>query len=289
MTGNIRVLRKNQELRCDAVEFRSNTRILQMRGNVFAVDSTHSATMFAGRADYFLNNDSVYLTINPRVHFWDPNSTDTITIFGRIITYATQSGVARSIDNVRIVGSDFVSYADTVFFFSETETAIKFGNTRIEHENSVITGDTVNILFDGNAMKEFYVVSNPLAKTVEEERGDSVFMEMHGDTLRFLLDDNRISQIISERNASVKRFSQTDPDRINRMWGERIETTIAEEGDNSLGKDVRVLSVVQGNARAIYYDAETRNESSGDTLKLFFDGDGVSRIRISGRVKGRIE
>jgi len=289
MTGNIKVLRENQELRCDSLTFRSNTRILQMRGNVFAVDSTHSATMFSGRADYFLNNDSVFLSRSPRVHFWEQNSTDTITIFGRTITYASETGIARARDSVRIVGSDFVSHADTAFFFAETETAIKFGNTRIEHDNSTVTGDTVHIFFEESSVKEFFVVSNPLAKTIEEERGDSIVMEMVGDTLRFLLEDQRISQIISERNASVIRFHQDTPEKINRMWGERIITTIADENDNSLGENVRVLSVVKGNARAIYHDADSRNESSGDTLKLFFNNDGVSRIRISGNVKGRIE
>jgi lipopolysaccharide export system protein LptA len=288
MSGNIRVLRDKQELRCDSAEFRSSGKTLQMRGNVFAVDSNHSATMFSGRADYFIRNDSVFLSQNPRIHFWDPSSTDTITVFGRTITYASEAGIARSADSVRIVGRDFVSVADTGYYFAKTETGMTFGEARIDYESSSsVEGDTIHFILKDNILTEFFVVGNPLGKTREkEERGDSVFMELAGDTLRFFIEDQRIKQILSENNAAILRFRQNNEEKADRMWGERILTTLdcSDCGDNN-----NISSIVQGNARAVYYDGNMRNESAGDTLKLFFDDDGVSSIIILGNVKGRIQ
>ena len=285
MTGNIKVLNDKQELRCDTAEFRSNEKKLQLRGNVFAVDTNYLATMLSQKADYFIKNDSVFLSENPRIHFWDKSSPDTITVFGKTISYASETGIAVAADSVRVVGTDFVSFADTGYYFAKTQTAMTVGKPRIERENSEVSGDTVHIIFRENVLDEFFVVGNPMGKTKEFEEGDSVFMEMVGDTLRFLIEDGKISQILSEKNASITRFQQDSRERPDKMWGEKIITTIdcKDCGEN------KVSSIVEGNAKAIYYDAKSRNESSGDTLKLFFDDDGVSRVVISGKVKGRVE
>jgi lipopolysaccharide export system protein LptA len=285
MTGNIKVLREKQELRCDTAEFRSNDKKLQLRGNVFAVDTSYLATMFSEKADYFLKNDSVFLSQNPRIHFWDKTSPDTITVFGKTINYASETGIARAADSVRVVGKDFVSFADTGYYFAKTQTAMTVGKPKIVQENSEVSGDTIHIFFRENVLDEFFVVGNPLGKTKEIENGDSVFMEMVGDTLRFLIEDGKISQILSEKNASITRFREENKERPDKMWGEKITTTI----DCQDCDDNKISSVVEGSAKAIYYDQKSKNESSGDTLKLFFDDNGVSKIIISGKVKGRLE
>jgi hypothetical protein len=69
------------------------------------------------------------------------------------------------------------------------------------------------------------------------------------------------------------------------MWGDRILTLL----DYKNCEDCKVLSTVSGNAKAIYFDDKTKNESSGDTLQLFFGNKGVNRVIISGKVKGRIQ
>ena len=358
MQGNIKVLRNKQELRCDTGDFRSNGRILHLRGNVFAVDSNHSATMFAGSADYSIDNDSVFLAQNPRIHFWDAASTDTITIFSQTMNYTSRTGIARAEKNVRVVGTDFTAFADRGLYFAETERAMLVGGRpRIEYLNeAVASGDTIHIIFKNNTLTEFYVVGgrpqidyldqskvvgdtiramvennaitefyvvggrpqidyldqssvvgdtiramvsnntitefyvvgSPIGTTREEEAGDSVFMEMTGDTLRFLIGDGQIDQIISERNAQIKRFRQGGEEQADKMWGSRITTTLNCD-NHDCGEGNNIMSVVSGDARAIYYDADMRNESAGDTLKLFFDDNGVSRVRILGRVKGRVE
>jgi hypothetical protein len=111
-------------------------------------------------------------------------------------------------------------------------------------------------------------------------------MELTGDTIRFLIGDGQIDKIISEVNAEIKRFKQSEEERADKMWGKRIVTTL---NCTDCGDGNSVLSEVLGEARAIYFDGNTRNESAGDTLKLFFDDNGVSRVRISGGVKGRVE
>lgn len=285
MTGNIRVLRNRQYLSCDSAEFYSNGKTLRLKGRVFAIDTSYCTTMFSGSADYFVKNDSVFLSKNPKIHFWDSVSTDTITVIGKKMNYASQSGIARAIDSVKIIGTDFVSTADTGFYFSQTEKGMLVGSPRIEYENSSVKGDTVHILFKNSSLDEFFVVGNPVGETKEEENGDSVFTELTGDTLKFFVEDKKISQILSEKNASFKRFRQDKEITSDKMWGDRILTLL----DYKECEDCKVLSTVSGNAKAVYFDNKTKNESSGDTLQLFFGGDGVNRVIISGKVKGRIQ
>lgn len=285
MTGNIRVLRNRQYLTCDSAEFYSNGKNLRLKGRVFAVDTNYCTTMLSGNADYFVKNDSVFLSKNPKIHFWDSVSTDTVTIIGKKMNYASQSGIARAIDSVKITGTDFVSVADTGFYFSQTEKGMLVGSPRIEYENSSVKGDTVHILFKNSALDEFFVVGNPVGKTKEEENGDSVFTELTGDTLKFLVENKKISQILSEKNASFKRFKRDKEITSDKMWGDRILTLL----DYRNCEDCKVLSTVSGNAKAVYFDNKTKNESSGDTLQLFFGDNGVNKVVISGKVKGRIQ
>jgi len=287
MFGNIKVLRNKQELRCDTTEFRSSGKTLQLRGKVFGVDTNYCATMLAGKADYSIRNDSVFLSVKPKIHFWDSTTTDTITIISKTMNYTSKTGIAKADNNVKITGTDFVAFADTGFYFAQTERGLMVGNPRIEYQdNSSVSGDTIHIIFKDNALTEFYVVGNPIGKTKEEENGDSTFMELTGDTIRFLLGDGQIDQIISEKNAQIKRFRQGKEETADKMWGKRIVTTLNCE---DCGEGNKVLSVVSGNAKAIYFDGGTRNESAGDSLKLFFDDNGVTKVQILGKVKGRVE
>jgi lipopolysaccharide export system protein LptA len=285
MSGNIKVLRNKQELKCDFAEFRSKGKVLQLKGKVFAVDTNYCATMTAGTADYFINNDSVFLTKCPKIYFWDSISTDTFTIAGNIMNYTSKTGIARAADSVKINGADFVSFADSGYYFADDKKGMLTGNPRIEYENSSVKGDTIHILFGETSLNEFFVIGNPVANSSEDENGDSTFMELIGDTLRFLIQDQKISQILSEKNSSFKRFKKDKEDVADKMQGERILTFL----NNKDIENYKMLSIVEGNAKAIYFDQKTKNESSGDTLKLFFDDDGVNKIIILGKVKGRVE
>lgn len=293
MFGNIKVLRNKQELQCDTTEFRSSGKMLQLRGKVWGVDTNYCATMLSGKADYSIRNDSVFLSVKPIIHFWDSTTTDTISIFSKTMNYTSKTGIAKANENVKITGTDFVAFADTGFYFAETERGLMVGNPRIEYQNnSSVSGDTIHVLFKNNALTEFFVVGNPIGKTSEEEKSsdsagiDSTFMELTGDTIRFLLGDRQIEQIISEQNAQIKRFRLGCEETSDKMWGKRIVTTL---NSTDCGEGNNVSSVVSGNAKAIYYDNKTRNESAGDSLKLFFDDNGVTKVQILGKVKGRVE
>ena len=284
MSGNIKVLRNKQELTCDFAEFYSNGKILQLKDNVFAVDSNYRATMFSGKADYFVKTDSVFLAQNPKIHFWEFASADTITVLGKTMNYTSKTGIARADENVKIIGTDFVSFSDTGYYFADTKKGMLIGKKpRIEYDNSSVIGDTIHILFGESSLDEFFVIGNPIAKSREENGGDSVFMELSGDTLRFFIKEQKISQILSEKNATFKRFRQNNETLTDKTWGERILTLLDYEDCD----DCKIFSVVQGNAKAVYFDDKTKNESSGDTLKMFFDDNGVTQVIISGKVKGR--
>lgn len=298
MYGNIKVLRNKQELHCDTAEFRSSGKTLQLRGKVFGVDTNYCATMLAGKADYSIRNDSVFLSKNPVIHFWDSTTTDTISIFSKTMNYTSKTGIAQADKDVRIAGTDFTAFSDTGFYFAQTERGLMLRSPRIEYqEESSVKGDTIHIIFQNNALTEFYVVGNPVGKTREGGsfgsidslsliENDSTFMELTGDTLRFLLGNKQIDQIISENNAQIIRFKKDAEETADKMWGKRIVTTLNCEDCNDESK---VVSVVSGNAKAIYFDGETKNESAGDTLKLFFDNNGITRVQILGKVKGRVK
>lgn len=287
MFGNIKVLRNRQELRCDTVEFRSDGKMLQLRGNVWGVDTNYCATMVAGKADYSIRNDSVFLSVKPQIHFWDSTNTDTITILSRTMNYTSKTGIARADKNVRAIGTDFTAFAAKGLYYAQTQKGLMLGEPRIEYKDeSTVKGDTIHILFNENVLSEFFVVGKPIGDTRNIENGDSVFMELTGDTLRFVLGDGKLDRIVAQENAIVERFTRKTADRRDKMWGQQILTDV---NCTDCGDGNTVSSVVSGNSKAIYYDSDVKNESAGDSIKLFFGDDGVSRVQILGKVKGRLE
>lgn len=279
MTGNIRVLRDEQELLCDSASFLSDGNVLQLRGKISAVDRGLSTSLFAGEVDYFVDTDSVVLRYDPRVSFSSEDSDDTVSIVGEKMVYLSKTGAAQACDSVRIFSSEFVCHADTGYYFSETERGLLVGNPRLTHEEASIVGDSIHIFFEQEQLESFTVVGDPTGHQYEVSNGDTTVTTLQGDTLRFELNDGNIETIYTERNATFQRSSKATEDFPDRIWGDRIVTVLDTGG-------IGGVSRASGKARAQYRDAESRNEVVGDTIIISFDTLSVYQVGIIGAVQG---
>jgi len=120
--------------------------------------------------------------------------------------YAGESNTAASLDSVLFLGADFTGYADTAFFYLNSEEGLLIGSRpNFHYNNSSIEGDSIRCFFADGSLNKFLSWGEPIVTNTDESDTAPVHSTMIADTIIFHLTNSTIDTVFAYHNAIVAR------------------------------------------------------------------------------------
>ncbi len=293
LDGSVKITRPNQTLTCDYLIFFSELKKFELRGNATMVDTSREVTLTSYESDFFIDEDSLEMRIDPTVYFWSSTSDDTVVVKGEPMHYLGESGTARVQNDMMITGEELNASALSGYYSVDYNKAELIDSAHVFYNLNEMHGGLINLFITDEQADSIIVIGEQPTGVIRDTittntmNEDSTFAQdttvnrLTGDSLFFSIDSNRVDHVISTNNAKAEQFPSGLIEKGDIMWGDVIITNLFKGGTGEV--------FCNGNARSLYQsDREMTNEIAGDSLYLTFDGDGVLGITLTGGVQGVI-
>lgn len=302
LIDNVLISRGDIEIECDhALHYQEAGKIV-FEKNVHYRDSLRN--LWAERVTYFIEPDSLEASgkvkitqdvyeiysrranyTNQRENVYLSREVKLIDLENRVTITGSKGFGDRTLEYARVSGS-----AEMVKRDSTGEVEITIDSRMIEYFNSedrAQASDSVKVFLQeatGSSGNLQYFIKPRVALM---ETNPAIFRgreEMRGDSIRLHFNEKKLERIELMGNASaVSPLEGSSVERINRMYGKKIEIELIEE-------KVREVTVL-GNARSVYFVLEEgeykgANKASGDRIYLHFKDGELETINVAGGAEG---
>lgn len=286
--GRVTAKLKVQTLSADRVTYFKKDSSVSARGHVVLKDPEQYVRITGGAGEYQSRTEESRIWIDPVFLRTDSSGRDSLFIYASVMKHFGKEKKAVAKDSVRIVQGKTRGRCQTAEYFKDTESARLLDSPVVYYEKNLIKGDTIRLFFKDQALDRVYVTGSASGTVLEEDdkAPDSAKVSiLTGDTLIAYIRENAINRMEILGHAVGVNYVRGDSLNVNRMTGKYMDFFFS---------DNRVDSThVFGNATSVYHYRDQapqgesgRNETSGDSLNIYFDSQRVSRIQARGGVKG---
>ncbi len=285
-SGRVHMLFKTQSIDADKVTYFKRDTTTFAKGNVVIVDTEQRARITGGEGRYVNTNEESTVRINPVFTRLDSSGKDTMTIVSKVMKHYGRGKKAVAIDSVVMTQGKTRATCGLAEYFKQQDRAVLLDAPRVRHDKNTLEGDTLTLFFKNNKLDHIMVVGKAVARMVEEKprNPDSTKISiLNGDTLFAFLDSGAINRMEIRSRAIGISYALHDSVRINRLTGKYMEFFFSGNAVDSVH--------VSGNATSLYFYEEAvsdrgKNETSGDSLNIYFAENRVARILAAGGVRG---
>jgi len=285
LNRDVRVEKEGQELTCDRMNYYKDTDLLVAAGHFDYRSRKDNLRLIGRNGQYDLKQDFLTLTGDPQFFRYDTAAAETLTISGKVMTYSDSLKVATSKDSVVITKGKLASRCRQARYLTDELRAELRGDPRIFYEIHLLTGDSVNLFFDGDTLEGISVSGNSHGLYREAETADTSVTNIWSDSLYMALTaGGELDSVWAIGDVLSTYYLSTEPDTANEVSGKQMVLAFDDEGQ--LGD-----ATVWGSARSIYHVREQegrggRNEASGDSIVVFFREGKASHLTLKGDVRG---
>jgi len=304
LRGNVHMIKDSLDVTCDQAVYYPDSGIVIFRYNVVFKDPHR--TMFADEVIYNEWTEEAFASTKIRVY-----QSDTLSVTSRTARYFERLNQGYLYDDVRIhelgrrvllmgrlgftdhvkeygrvTGEPVMTErdsagllitrvkGDTVEYFGDRKTVRVTGKVRIERDSLIATGTFLE-----------YLTADRMAVLTGEPEAIRADNHVVGDTIRLYFEkDEKLSRVEVAGNAVATSPADSGfAEPKNRMEG-KLMTMWVDSG--------AISSVLVENSAIATYFVRDKNEkrgmnvTSGDRLRVFFDGRKISRIRVEGGTEG---
>ncbi|HVP35603.1 MAG TPA: putative LPS assembly protein LptD, partial [Terriglobales bacterium] len=247
--GNVKIEDPDQSIKAERVTYYQNTRRIVADENVELESKKEKAMVLGGHGEYDRNKKYLVFTQSPSL-IYNPQAKDsTLTVKADTLEYYVEQKKGTAIRDVHILKGDMEATCGRAELFGQEERIVLTQNPSAKKTDSELSGDEIEILYKNNKVYQIKVTGG--AKASHKEIADSLSQRYNesylaGKTIYFFL------------------------------------------GEDEKLKQVKVLN----NATSLYFPSakdtlsQIKNEASGDSLELFFDGSKLNQIVIIGGAIG---
>ncbi|MDR3012440.1 MAG: hypothetical protein LBU70_04440 [Chitinispirillales bacterium] len=303
---NVRAEQRGQLLTCERLHFVRDNNLLTATRNVVYQDSARITTIRGHTAEYMTNTKEAVLHGNPLLTRFDSSSdTDTTFLRGRKITYNDSTKIATVIDNVNIRRGELTATGQIGYYFANTNTAQLRVNPIIHYETHKIVGDSVDLVFNDEALESAFVVGNThgIYREAADTTADTTVTNIWSDRMHMYMFEsgkvrsikafgnargnhanapndsigNTMSTDISSDSLHVFMFEENGKIRAIRAYGNahgrNAEWSPASETDTSIthiwGDSLRISMTDEGRMRLMraFGNAQSKNFVVGDSAR----------------------
>jgi hypothetical protein len=285
--NNIKVVRGRQQLTCRRLNFAKENSLLTATGNFDFYDSTEQSRLRGDDAEYRVTSRNFRIKGNPVLIRYDTASKETLTIKSVSMYYVDSMKRATATDSVRIHKGILSSTCRLAHYFTKTNTALLRGTPEIWYGIHHISGDSVNLNFSKESLRDASVVGashGVYADTSGGTKGDTAYTHIWGDSLYMAVSDSgRLDVLWSIGRASSRNFRVSEPSTANTASGKIMMLDFGSDGN------VKNLKI-WGNARSTYFVEDNNgkgcNEVSGDSVGVLFSQGKARFVTLAGSTRG---
>lgn len=244
--GGVTATQDEQTMTADRAIYWRDSMVVQARGNVRAVDDANELELRAESVDYD-RFDRVAVAIGEPVLYSTDEKGIVTELRAAQLRLDTRARIAEATDSVRVKRDSLHAFGDYARFSDETQEGILLGNPRVWDDQSVVTGDTLEIRAEDRIINRVIVRSNAVMEYVgvrPESVGEETRLE--GDRVDVYFTEQEIDSLVATGNARNSYQAPADP-------GMTHESNVA----------------------------------NGDTITIFFKDRKVQRARVDGVASGR--
>src|SRR3990170_4753532 len=247
--GNVRIEDPDQSIKAERVTYYQRTRKIVADENVELESKKEKAIVLGGHGEYDRNKKYLIFTQSPSLIYNPQVKDSSLTVKADTLEYFVEQKKGTAIRDVHILKGDMEATCGKAELFGKEERIVLTQNPSAKKTDSELSGEEIEILYRENKVYQIKVSGE--AKASHREQVDSLSQKYNesylaGKALYFFL------------------------------------------GDDEKLKLVKVLN----NATSLYYPSakdtlsQIKNEASGDSLELHFDGSRLKRIVIIGGAIG---
>lgn len=269
-----------RELRAKRLTYNKTAHTAIATGMVEVEDTVDKLLITGEEGHYIRSGRITKLTKKPFLYKREGTG-DTIKVRARHMEHFGDIKKSIATDSVILTRSGMVARAGRSEFLHRQGLITLTINPYIEYENSIIYGDTIQILLTGDTVREMRSFGNAYG-TIKDT---ATTTHLSSDTITLYLADKKARQATLLGHARTAAFNDSDSTRTNVLAARTINYYFQENKIDSF--------YAYGNASALYYhDGDSgefgsgRNETSGDSLYFYFFGKNIDRILAKGAIKG---
>lgn len=223
----------------DYIQYNKRTGNSFAYGNVLIKGKFTNALLKADTVEYYPDQFYFVSRGNPVLNQVDTASADSIPVFDTLSIQSSRMESYRYPDNeyyvfddsVRINRGTMAAKCDSAVYYRTKGTFELYGVPVVWYENSQLYGDTINIILDGNKLKNILSNGNAFSGTNEDTTQAEMINQLAGAKIRMNFAGGEIDTIQSEGNSKSTYFSisedslvdahQHDASKINIIFEEK--------------------------------------------------------------------
>lgn len=284
LTGNVRVVRQDEEMTCDRLTFLKKQKQLDASGRVNYYSRPDRVRISGRHGRYDMDRDRFVLTGEPHFLRFDTAAAETLTIVGREMTYHDSTRVASAVSDVRITKGKLAATCDRANYYTGDERAELRGKPVITYDGNTMNGDSVDLTFRGDTLRGVAIGGSAHGLYLEPDSGDTNVTNVWGDSMYMAMTPGgSLDTLWAWENVSSTYYLSSEADSANKVSGKAMVLSFERSGDLR-------TALVWGNARSTYFvredDGQGRNEASGDSIHVSFDAGRATELTVSGSVRG---
>src|SRR3989339_1632005 len=274
-----------QFLEADRISYFKKDSSATTDGHVVLYEKEHKIRITGGKGDYSRSKEESRIWDKPVLTRIDSVSGDTLFIVSRLMRHQGRNKKAFAEDSVFIRQGKIRAECRLAEYDQVGEKVLLLQHPSVFYEKSRLSGDTIILYFQDNALSRIRVTGNANGLFLDDSHNKSDSEQVtliNGDTLLAFLKDGEMERSQVIHNAVGLSYFRCDTARVNRLTGKQMLFFLSGKAIDSLE--------VRGNATSLYYYEEEkergRNETSGDTLNIYFEERRIHRITAKGAVQG---
>jgi lipopolysaccharide export system protein LptA len=280
-----RTEKPNLVMTCDEMTFYREKNGLFLHGNVVIDEAKNRVHVIGDDGRYDLKTKLFTLNRDPVFMKFDTAAAETLVIVGKRMSYSDSLNVASAEQNVRITKGRLVSTCETSRYDTKQGLAhLRSGPPIITYNAHSVTGDSIDLVFGGDTLKGVSVQGHSHGRYHESDTTDTTVTHVWSDSMYLsITPGGRLDTIRAFRNVKSTYHLAESGGMANEVTGRTMVLGFNDRGDIASAR-------VYGNATSIYFvkneDGRGRNESSGDTIRVWFSAGRASRLLLAGAVRG---
>ncbi len=251
--GNVVIKDSVLIIKSDSAIYYNKKEITDLYNNASIIDTVEHSEFFGDFIKYYMQKDEFINYLNPEFIKRDSANKEILRIKAKKISGNIENKYFTAIKNVNILKDSLEAKCDSLFFSDSLEIASLNGNPEVTHEENIVSGKKIDITFHNSKTDEVIVKDNAIMRSKKQG-----FLVNNKDTL-----------IENTSTLTGRKLILKFKNKNNLDW-------LKVEGMASSYYHVYEDSVYQG-----------INKTSGDTVKMFFDGDSLTDIFVINGAEGK--
>ena len=262
---NVRVDRAGDIITCSQMRFVRDRNLLTASGQFFYQDSAKVTFLSGNEAEYSVDRKTFTVRGRPQLVRKDSTDTDTLFIRGRLMTYNDSLKIATVTDSVRIIRGSLNAACRNAQYFLNTNMAYLRISPEVFYENHKVAGDTIDLHFGKETLKNARVVGNSHGRYTEfsASSNDTLVTHIWSDSLLLTMSDSGQLETMKAFGKVHGRYTEISPaskdTTVTNIWSDSLILVMSADSGRGRLEMMKAFGKVHGRYTEI-------SPSSSDTL-----------------------